>query len=81
MQRATRSMAWKKYLIELLPIPIPSVEVEKKFITALDCLLAQTSSEQVENYIQKINHLVYKTIGFTTHEIETIERIVSEGAH
>lgn len=75
------TLRWKKYLIELLPIPRPSAEVENEFNSALDNLLSAIMPEDIENCTRHINHLVYSTIGLTNQEIETVERIVAEGAH
>lgn len=74
-------VALEKYLIELLPIPRPSAEVENEFNSALDNLLSAIMPEDIENCTRHINHLVYSTIGLTNQEIETVERIVAEGAH
>ena len=75
------TLRWKKYLIELLPIPRPSEDVEIKFNAALDNLLLAVLPEEIDNCIHHINSLVYATIGLTDQEIATVERIVAEGAH
>ena len=75
------TLRWKKYLIELLPIPEPTADVENDFEVALDDLLNADSAEKAERHIERINHLVYHTIGLTQEEIDTVEKMVSEGAH
>ena len=75
------TLRWKKYLIELLPIPKPTADVENHFEAALDDLLDADSKEETKRHIQRINHLVYLTIGLTQEEINTVEKMVSEGAH
>lgn len=74
------TLRWKKYLIELLPIPRPSETIEASFIEALDDLLNADEGEQ-QIYISRINNLVYETIGLSTKEISVIEEMVRKGAH
>jgi len=74
------TLRWKKYLIELLPIPIATTENETTLIKELDALLS-ADFEGKERHIQRINDTIYSMFGFNLEEIEFIENAVKHGAH
>ncbi|MDP3914699.1 MAG: TaqI-like C-terminal specificity domain-containing protein [Bacteroidota bacterium] len=65
---------WKKYKIELLPIKIPSEDMELKIETLVDKIRAQKQQgiDSTENE-RKIDELVYKLYELTPDEISIIE--------
>lgn len=74
------TLRWKKYLIELLPIPVATTENETTLIKELDALLS-ADLEGKERHIQRINDTIYSMFGFNLEEIEFIENAVKHGAH
>ena len=65
---------WKKYKIELLPIKIPSEDMELKIETLVDEIRAQKQQglDSTENE-RKIDELVYQLYELTPEEIHIIE--------
>lgn len=65
---------WKKYKIELLPIKIPSEEMELKIETLVDEIRAQKQQglDSAENE-RKIDELVYQLYELTPEEVQVIE--------
>ena len=74
------TLRWKKYLIELLPIPEVDAETESQITSSLDALLASSYSDRLK-LIQKIDQKVYNLFGFTSDEVSFIEKSVENGAH
>lgn len=74
------TLRWKKYLIELLPIPKANPETEKRLERLLDLLLAESGSEK-QTEISLVNNIIYELFGFTDDEIAFIESMVLTGAH
>ena len=74
------TLRWKKYLIELLPIPEVDAETESQITSSLDALLASSYSDSLK-LIQKIDQKVYNLFGFTSDEVSFIEKSVENGAH
>ena len=73
------TLRWKKYLIELLPIPVVDDSKEKSIIQLLDTLLISDSSDL--KIIEQINHKIYELFDFTEDEKSFIEKMVQQGAH
>lgn len=73
------TLRWKKYLIELLPIPDICKETESKFDALLDNLIENNSAD--EHIISKINNAIYNLFGFDENEIEFMNQKILEGAH
>jgi len=73
------TLRWKKYLIELLPVPRIDDKQEAVFEEALEQLLSG-SVEQLEAR-QIIDSLIYQTLNLSKEEIIFIEQMVVQGAH
>ena len=73
------TLRWKKYLIELLPIPAISKETESKFDALLDNLIGNNSAD--EHIISEINNAVYNLYDFDENEIKFMNQKILEGAH
>ena len=73
------TLRWKKYLIELLPVPRIDDKQEAVFEEALEQLLSG-SVEQLEAR-KTIDSLIYQTLNLSKEEIVFIEQMVVQGAH
>ena len=73
------TLRWKKYLIELLPVPRIDDKQEAIFEEALEQLLSG-NVEQLEAR-QIIDSLIYQTLNLSKEEIVFIEQMVVQGAH
>jgi hypothetical protein len=74
------TLRWKKYLIELLPIPIVSVSEEVQLTSILDRLLIASDKEK-PYLMSAINEYIYNIFSFTKEEIFFIEQAIENGAH
>jgi adenine-specific DNA-methyltransferase len=71
---------WKKYKIELLPIKIPTNEIESDLEDLVNRIIAikKESNEPYFNLLaSQIDLLVYKLYGLTDEEIEIVESSIS----
>ena len=75
------TLRWKKYLIELLPVPAVSIEKEQELETLLDNLLNSNTDSEKNKYIYEINQKIYRYLNLSSDEISFIEEMVSKGAH
>ena len=73
------TLRWKKYLIELLPIPEPTPDKEAIITHLLDKLLQSNGNDHC--LIEQINQEIYKLFGLTSEEVNFIEEMVDKGAH
>ena len=74
------TLRWKKYLIELLPIPKVASNQEQQVIELLDKLLA-ADTEEKNILIYKINQAIYNLFSLSEDEVAFIEAAVEHGAH
>ena len=67
------TIRWKKYTIEQLPIPRLDKNSLKKYesivLELIDCV---NRGKDCRQQIVKLDHLIYKIIGFTEEEIQFI---------
>jgi hypothetical protein len=74
------TLRWKKYLIELLPIPSVSNNDELRLTDILDRLIV--ASEKEKPYLMSaINECIYNIFSFTKEEVLFIEKAIENGAH
>ena len=62
------TLRWKKYLIELLPVPIVESKQEQTIVSILDELLIADITDRPKLF-EKINHSIYNLFGFSDEEI------------
>ncbi len=74
------TLRWKKYLIELLPIPKVALEQEQQVVELLDKLLVINDEEQ-QSLIHEIDNVIYNLFNLNSNEIALIERAIEQGAH
>ena len=74
------TLRWKKYLIELLPIPKVALEQEQQVIELLDKLLI-INAEEKQSLIHKIDNVIYNLFNLNSNEIAFIEQAIEQGAH
>ncbi len=75
------TLRWKKYLIELLPVPVVSTEKQQELETLLDALLQSSTDFDKNKYIHEINQKIYQYLDLSSEEISFIEEMVLKGAH
>jgi len=73
------TLRWKKYLIELLPVPRIDDKQEDMFEEVLEQLLS--GSVELLEARQLIDSLIYQTLNLSKEEIDFIEQMVIQGAH
>ena len=73
------TLRWKKYLIELLPVPRIDKEQEDMFEQVLEQLLS--GSVELLEARQIIDSLIYQTLNLSKEEIDFIEQMIVQGAH
>lgn len=73
------TLRWKKYLIELLPIPVVTPEKENEFVSLVDQVLISNGKDQMA--IEQVDNAIYKLLNFDATEIDFIENMVKQGAH
>ena len=61
---------WKKFKIEALPVPKPSLEIERSFLKLLNEFRGKESSEEFKN---KTDKMIYELFELTPNEIHIIE--------
>ena len=65
------TIRWLKYTVETLPIPKPNAEILDKMATMMSSL--DKNNTNIEQ-INKLNILVYSLYGFTSEEIDFINK-------
>mgnify|MGYP004604030721 CR=1 FL=1 len=73
------TLRWKKYLIELLPIPVVTPEKENEFVSLVDQVLMSNGKDQMA--IEQVDNAIYMLLNFDATEIDFIENMVKQGAH
>lgn len=73
------TLRWKKYLIELLPVPRVSLKKQIELENVLDELFLDQSNR--ERLLKKINTFIYKILNLSGEEVKFIEETVAKGAH
>ncbi len=73
------TLRWKKYLIELLPVPQVDETKQADLERLLDNLLIDKSNRNT--YIKAIDAKIYEYLNLSIDEIRFIEAIVKKGAH
>ena len=74
------TLRWKKYLIELLPIPKAGLEQEQHVVELLDKLLI-ANADKKQSLKQEINNVIYNLFDLNFDEIAFIENAIEQGAH
>ena len=74
------TLRWKKYLIELLPIPKVCLEQEQHVVELLDKLLI-ANADKKQSLKHEINSVIYNLFDLKFDEIAFIENAIEQGAH
>ena len=74
------TLRWKKYLIELLPIPKVDLEQEQHVVELLDKLLI-ANADKKQSLKHEINSVIYNLFDLNFDEIAFIENAIEQGAH
>ncbi len=70
------TLRWKKFMIEQLPLFVPSLQQEQSVVTLVDRILAAKKADPVADTSgleAEIDQLVYKLYGLTDEEIAVVE--------